>query len=277
MKQTFTFILISLISISLFSQVDTTTNKTSKIWKNLKYDAKVGLKSVGYSLARPIHWKRDNFLTAGGIIAGTGLLYLSDREAQNYFVKQGKDAPDIIKDFGWYFGSPQNFFMVSAGVYGFGLLTDNEKVRRTGILIISSATTTGIFQSISKTVVGRARPDTGDRDDFEPFSSKPGFHSFPSGHSILSFSMAHAIAKQFDSLWVKAGIYTVGSIAPISRLWANAHWLSDVGLSMALSIVVVDSIDNFMNKNNYYEYSKPNTISWRFSAGLGTIGLVGTF
>lgn len=89
--------------------------------------------------------------------------------------------------------------------------------------------------------------------------------------------MAHSIAKQFDSLWVKAGIYSIGSIAPISRLWKGAHWLSDVGLSLALSIVVVDSIDNFMQKNEYYDYSKPKTISWRISAGVGTIGLVGTF
>ncbi|SDH08592.1 phosphatase PAP2 family protein [Winogradskyella thalassocola] len=277
MKKIIILYLLSLVSTPLFSQSDSTATKTNKVWSNLKYDANVTLKSVGYSFTRPLHWKSDDFLTAGGIIAGTSLLYLSDQEANRIFLKQGTGAPKVLKDFGWYFGSPQNFFMVSTGIYGFGLLTDNEKVRHTGILIFSSAITTGIIQSISKTVVGRARPNSGNHDEFEPFSNKPGFHSFPSGHSVLSFTMAHAIAKQFDNFWTKAGIYAVGSIAPISRLWANAHWLSDVGFGMALSIVVVDGIENFMTKNNFYTDSKPKTISWRISAGAGTIGMIGTF
>lgn len=277
MKKIITLYLITLVSITLYSQTDSTPTQPIKILSNLKQDAYVTLKGVGHSFTRPLQWKSDDFLTAGGILAGTSLLYLSDQEANRIFLKQGTGAPKIIKDFGWYFGSPQNFFMVSTGIYSFGLLTDNEKVRHTGVLIFSSAITTGLIQSISKTVVGRARPNSGNHNEFEPFSKKPGFHSFPSGHSVLSFTMAHAIAKQFDSFWAKAGIYTIGSIAPISRLWANAHWLSDVGFGMALSIVIVDGIENFMTKNNFYPNSKPKTISWRISAGVGTIGMVGTF
>ncbi|RCW90140.1 phosphatase PAP2 family protein [Winogradskyella arenosi] len=278
MKKITILCLLSLVSVSLFSQTDSTTiSKPSKIWDNFKYDTRVTLRSVGNSFTQPLRWKGDDFATAGGILAGTTLLYLSDNEANRIFAKQAVGAPQILKDFGWYFGSPQNFFMVSTGIYGFGLLTDNEKVRHTGILIFSSAITTGLIQSISKTVVGRARPNSGDYNEFEPFSNKPGFHSFPSGHSVLSFTMAHAIAKQFTSFWAKAGIYAVGSIAPISRLWEEAHWLSDVGLGMALSVVVVDGIENFMNKNKFYADAKPKTISWRVSAGVGTVGVVGTF
>ncbi|NRR91168.1 phosphatase PAP2 family protein [Winogradskyella undariae] len=271
--------LFSLVSLSLFSQTDSTStiSKTGKAWNNLKYDAKITAKGIGHSFTRPLSWKGKDFATLGGVVAGTSLLYLSDKEANRIFYKQGVGAPQVLKDFGWYFGSPQNFFMVSTGIYGFGLLTDNEKVRKTGVLIFSSAITTGIIQSISKTVVGRARPNSGDYNEFEPFSNKPGFHSFPSGHSVLSFTMAHSIAKQFSNIWVKSGIYAIGSIAPISRLWEEAHWLSDVGLGMAISVIVVDSIDNFMTGNNSYSDSKPKTVSWRISAGMSTIGVVGTF
>lgn len=277
MKKITILFLLTLASLNVFSQIDSTTSKTGRVWKHLKYDAGITLKSVGHSFTQPLNWKSDDFITAGGILAGTTLLYLGDEQANPIFVKQGSGAPKLLKDFGWYFGSPQNFFMVSTGIYGFGLLTDNEKVRHTGILIFSSAITTGLIQSISKTVVGRARPNSGNYDEFEPFSNKPGFHSFPSGHSVLSFTMAHAIAKQFDNFWIKAGIYVVGSIAPISRLWENAHWLSDVGLGMAISVVVVDGIENFMTKNNFYTTAQPKTMSWRISAGVGTIGLTGTF
>lgn len=278
-KKLVTFYLLLLVSVQLFSQTDSIakTSKIGKAWNHLKYDANVTLKSTGHAFTSPLQWKSDDFVTAGGLIAGTGLLYISDREAKRIFLKQGTGAPKALKDFGWYFGKPQNFFMVSTGIYGFGLLTDNEKFRHTGILIFSSAITTGIIQSLSKTVIGRARPGAGDYNEFEPFSNKPGFHSFPSGHSVLSFTMAHAIAKQFDSLWTKVGIYAAGSVSPISRLWDNAHWLSDVGFGIALSVIVVDGIDNFMTKSKFYNDSKPKTISWRINAGMGTVGLVGTF
>ena len=268
-----TYILFSNISLT---QEDTTVTKR-RIWKQLAFDGKFTLQSVGNGFTQPLRWQKNDFITAGGLIAGTGILYLSDNEARHFFQNHQSDVPQVIKDAGWYFGSPQNFFIVTAGIYGFGLITDNEKVRHTGVLIISSAVTSGVIQSISKTAFGRARPMSGNRDDFKPFDGTAGYHSFPSGHAILSFSMAHSIAKQFDNFWVKTGIYTLGSIAPITRLWADAHWLSDVGLGIALSIVVVDGVDNFMKHKNAYHYSKPNQINWQLKAGYGTIGFVGTF
>ena len=68
-------------------------------------------------------------------------------------------------------------------------------------------------------------------------------------------------------------------IAPISRLWAGAHWLSDVGLSMAISVVVVDAIDNYLNQERDYGPSDPtkNKISWNFNVGMGRVGITGTF
>lgn len=273
-------LLFALFGLTLFfgySQLDSITLKKNKIWNNLKYDGTVFINSVGNAFTQPLRWQSDDFLTAGGIVAGTSILYLADNEAQDFFLRQEKDIPNVVQDFGWYFGSPQNFFIISAGIYGFGLITTNEKVRRTGVLIISSAVTSGLISSLTKTVVGRSRPNNGNFDHFEPFSSEAGFHSFPSGHSVLSFTMAHAIAKQFENIWIKAGIYAIGSIAPISRLWANAHWVSDVGFGIALSIVVVYGIDNFMKKKEYYDYQQPKKISWNLAVGRGTIGVVGTF
>lgn len=95
-------------------------------------------------------------------------------------------------------------------------------------------------------------------------------NSFSSGHVVLSFTMARAIAKQFDNFWAKAGIYVAGSIAPVSRLWTYAHWVSDVGLGMAIGVVV---IDDFMRNKAYYYYEKSKMISWN----LCTLGLVETF
>jgi len=90
--------------------------------------------------------------------------------------------------------------------------------------------------------------------------------------------MAHSIAKQFKNPWVKAGIYTVGAIPPISRIIDDAHWVTDIAFSAIVSIVVVDSIDKFLNDENAYNTPKrEKQISWNIKFSTNQIGLVGTF
>ena len=270
--------LVLIMSLNFAIAQNDTIKEKNRIWKDLKYDGTSFAKGFVNAFTQPTRWKGKDFLTAASIAAGTSLLYVYDTETNEIFKRQGNGAPWLVRDFGWYFGSPQNFFLVSAGIYGFGLITNNEKVRYTGVLVVTSAASAGLIQSLSKTLVGRTRPTDGQKNEFDFYSNEAGKHSFPSGHTVLSFSMAHAIAKQFKSIWVKGGIYAVGAIAPLSRLWDNAHWLSDIGFGMALSIVMVDGIDNFLRKKERYGLlPKEKKISWRFSAGYNTIGLTGTF
>lgn len=245
----------------------------------LKHDAKHTIKSVGYSFIRPLHWKGKDFGKLGGLLAGTIALSSLDKETNRFFERNSETFPKGIRDFGWYFGSPQNYFITNAGIYGFGLLTKNEKVRKTSVLIISSSITSGVISSLLKGSVGRARPNhTGDPLDFQLFSSEPGYHSFPSGHTALSMTMSHAIAKQFDNIWVKIGIYGIGAVPPISRLVDGAHWLTDIAFSAAISIIVVDSIDKFLFNSGAYNYTKPpKKISWNFTFSANQIGFIGTF
>ena len=147
------------------------------------------------------------------------------------------------------------------------------------MLIISSSITSGFIQTITKNAFGRARPNSNlGYDDFDPWSKEGAFHSFPSGHTILSVTMAHSIAKQFENTWVKVGIYSIGAIPPITRLIEGAHWLTDVVFSAALSIIVVDSIDRFLYQNDKYDYPKKNKkISWNFVVNKNQIGVIGVF
>ncbi|WP_298903031.1 phosphatase PAP2 family protein [uncultured Psychroserpens sp.] len=249
------------------------------VWQLAKHDFRYTLKGVGHSLTRPLHWKGKDFAKLGILVAGTATLTLADNPTRDFFQNQREDFPKVIRDFGWYFGSPQNYFMANAGLYGFGLLTKNEKVRKTSVLIISSSITTGLIQTFSKNAFGRARPSSGeDHLEFRPYANDAEFRSFPSGHTILSITMAHAIAKQFDNPWVKAGIYTIGSIPPISRMLDNAHWVTDIVFSAAVSIIVVDCIDKFLYNEEAYDYpKKKKQISWNLRFSPNQIGIVGSF
>lgn len=260
-----------------FSEFDSVPQKKT-IWQTLKYDGLNILGGIKYSYVHPLDWKKKDYLTAGGVVLGTATLFMADKEANTYFRKQANDVPQGVRDFGWYFGSPQNNYGITSGVYLFGLFTKNEKIRKTGVLMIASATSAGIIQSISKTVVGRARPDIDKGNHhFKPFANNSSYSSFPSGHTVLSFTTAYAIGKQFKNPWVKSGIYAVGMVAPVSRLWEGKHWLTDVGLSMALSVAVVDGIDNYLKKEKKYTYADKDKIRWNLHMGMSTIGVVGTF
>ena len=263
-----------------FSQTQQVQDKDSlpSTLQLLKYDGLSAWRGFKHTYTQPLQWQKDDFLVAGAIVLGTGALFLIDEEADTWFQDQNDHIPGVVKDFGWYYGSPQNNYALNGAVYLYGLFTKNEKVRKTGVLLITAASAAGLIQTFSKTITGRARPGAGEgKASFEPFSNEGKYHSFPSGHTILSFTTAYAIGKQFKNPWVKGGIYALGMVAPVSRLWSGAHWLSDVGLSVAISVVVVDAIDNYLNKERDYGQPDKDKISWNFQVGLGRVGLTGTF
>lgn len=282
LKAPLLFLILTLGCLTSYSQqlkIEEDSTKSKTIWQLAKYDAKYTLKGVGHAFTRPLHWKGKDFAKLGVLVGGTALLSFADEPIRDFVQNQKNDFPRAVRDFGWYFGSPQNYFMANAGLYGFGLFTRNEKIRKTSVLIISASVTTGLIQTIAKNAIGRARPEH--RDDhleFSSFANDAGFRSFPSGHTVLAITMAHSIAKQFENPWIKAGIYTVGAIPPISRLIDNAHWLTDIAVSTALSIFVVDAIDKFLFDEKAYDYPKKDKlVSWNLRFTPNQIGFVGTF
>ncbi|MDD7885625.1 phosphatase PAP2 family protein [Flavivirga sp. 57AJ16] len=253
---------------------------TASVMQLAGYDLKQTLLSVKHSFTRPLHWKKKDFTTFGAI--GLGLLGLStiDDESSSFFIRQEAKVPNVFQETGTRFGSPQVYFIANAGLYGIGLLTKSEKIRKTSVLIISSSFTTGVIQSLSKTAFGRTRPKNGHKStEFRFWSNEPQFHSFPSGHTILSMTMTHALAKQFDNTWSKVGIYTLGSVIPISRLFTGAHWLTDVALGTVISIAVVDSIDKFLFNTKAYNdtVKEKNHVSWKLHFTGNKIGVTGVF
>ena len=278
-KLSFLFVVLFSIFCKAQTSIPSETQDTLSIWKLAVYDTKIILGGVGHAYTGPLRWKKDEWIVAGTIVGGTALLYFVDDETSEFFRDQEEDVPDGLLEFGDRFGSPQVAYGLTAGTYLFGLFTKNEKIRKAGALMTSSAAAAGLLQTLLKSTTGRSRPENNrGKFDFKPFSGKPGWRSLPSGHTILAVTLAHSVAKQFDNVWIKVGIYAVGSIAPIQRLWGGAHWLTDVVLSTALSIVIVDSIDNYMTKKNVYpDGRKKDGIAWDFNVGLGRAGITGTF
>ncbi|MBW2962834.1 phosphatase PAP2 family protein [Mesonia aestuariivivens] len=283
MKKFLSFLFLVLFLNSVTAQIDSLQiplEEKITTWDLAKNDAGLmwgGFKQVYTS---PLQWKQDDWAIAAGIVIGTAGLNIIDEDAHQYFANQEDKVPGVIKEFGWYFGSPQNNYGVNGAIYLTGLFTKSKKLRKTGILMISSASAAGLIQTFSKNIAGRARPQAGSKATFKPFSKEGAYHSFPSGHTILSFTTFYALSKQFDNIWVKGALIAGGMVSPVSRLWQQAHWLTDVALSTALTVVVVDSIDKYLDRAMsddpaYREHNKK--ISWRLQFGGNRIGVIGTF
>ncbi len=250
------------------------------IWNNFTYDMGNVFQGAGYAYTRPLHWKGNNFITLGAIAAGTFGLYSVDHKIRRQFRSHREEVPELLLDYGWYAGSPQNNYGFTGAVYLTGLFTKNEKLRRTGVLLISSATATGFLQQFAKSATGRARPGTEfGKNHFKPFGGSVSYRSFPSGHSVLTFTNAHVIAKQFNSWWVKTPIYVVGLIPGISRIYDDAHWASDVFLSWAMSYFMVEAIDMYLDSKYSKKYNNKghNHTSLDLTIGIGRLGIVYEF
>jgi len=270
-RNLFFLFLILLATVNAQKTLDSVDTR----WQMFTYDAANIFKGVGYSYARPFHWKGKQWKQFGGVVAGTGFTYLFDDNTSGFIRRQQQGVPKWIRDYGEFYGNPENNYLATSGVYLAGLITKNEKLRRTGVLLIASATSAGLLQQVLKSVVGRARPlaELG-KDTFDPFNSNRNFHSFPSGHALMAFTNAYAIAKQFKSPWIKAGIYLVGATPGLSRIWDGQHWLSDFVFALAISVATVESIDRYLDKKYDEKYNnQEKKVSWNLNFGPGTVGL----
>ena len=252
--------------------------KDKTLWNNFTYDMGNVFGGIGYAYSRPLHWQGNQWANFGYIAAGTGALFTIDDEVDQWANGFREDVPQLIKDYGNNIGNPDNNYLLTGAVYLTGLFTKNEKLRRTGVLLISSATASGFFQQVAKRVVGRARP----RADIGSFTFAPtlginrkfNFDSFPSGHAMLAFTNAYAIAKQFKNPWVKSGIYTIGMIPGIVRVLDRFHWISDVAFSTVFSIFVVESIDRFLDRKYDKKYNdQEKDLSWNLTFAPNRIGV----
>ncbi len=278
---------------SLFAgseEVDSSNHTDAKrkndIWAHFKYDIVAMAGGFGNAFSRPFHWNKSDYTRVGATVLGVGILYLADDETSRFFMKSNKDVPKTLTKFGSYFGSPQINYGITGAVYVTGLITNSEKLRRTGVLMITAASTTGALQQIMKSAAGRARPGAGlGKNHFKPFGGDFMYRSFPSGHTVLAVTTTYALSKQFKNPWIKAGILTTGAIVPISRVLEGAHWFTDVVLSSAISIAAVEGIDKFLKRKEKYEEDKKynqelkfkNKISWDLNVNTMGISFVGRF
>lgn len=242
-----------------------------------KEDAATVFGGVRAVYTHPLLWKKNDLILAGAAGLGSGVLYLYDDETSDYFTRQRENIPGVLRETGNLL-SPKNLLALDGAIYLSGLFLKQEKIRHTGLLLITSATASGILLTLSKNIVGRARPKMGEgKGSFKPFSFKDDYSSFLSGHSLFAVTTAYAIGKQFKNPFIKAGIYSFGLIGPFSRVWEGEHWLSDVTMSAVLGVAIVETVNIYLEHQEEKDKTSRHKIVWKLNLGYDQVGLTGTF
>lgn len=84
----------------------------------------------------------------------------------------------------------------------------------------------GVLAQGTKWAVGRGRPDSDAPNSVHYLGGRPGYDSFPSGHTATAFALARVLAKRYPAR--KGLFYTVAGLVGLSRVYLNRHYPGDV-------------------------------------------------
>lgn len=227
-----------LVLVTLLSNMGAAQEKSASIGSVLLEDAGYYLQDVGGYFTSPLRFTgRDWAVAAGGV--GTTLLVMS----ADQWVKDrvGRDTDQSINDDFWdyptRYGVVQYATLGSLGAYTVGLVSGLDEVRVYGRMLLTGITTGGITVMALRSIFGRSRPYSGMGPwDFNWFTMDNEIQSFPSGHTVVAFTVSTVFAERIDTFWARIVFYSLATLTGAARVMNNQHWLSDVLVGAAIGI-----------------------------------------
>jgi membrane-associated phospholipid phosphatase len=203
-----------------------------------------------YVAASPAHWKGRQWAKFAAITGATGIIMLTlDEPVQKMMMRNQKETFKSASELLYPLGNRFPPLML-AGMYATSLIIKDRRLEHASLSVAKSLAISTIFYTASKSVIRRQRPTrTEDPYDFVAPFTKKGYTSFPSGHTNTAFAVATAFALEYnDKKWVPWVAYSLAALTPISRLYDNRHWFSDV--------IIGASVGHFVTKAVYRQEYK---------------------
>jgi len=175
--------------------------------------------------AQPIVSRRE--AAAGVAVMGAALLLdgALDRTVPDGGGERWEAASDALN----YGGRPQYALVLLGGTWAVGRLAQHGEVADAALHVTAALAAGGVANGLLKYSVGRERPSTtADPLRFRPLNAHNRWQAFPSGHAVVAFSLASAVAEEARTPWVTVGAYTGAALVGWSRVYDDKHWASDV-------------------------------------------------
>jgi membrane-associated phospholipid phosphatase len=172
------------------------------------------------------------------VVGGTAALVASDADENllHDIPKSWHSTSLNISD-GALYGSVATI----GGIYLTGLVTKNEHEQEVGIRTAEAVADSVILYGAMKAIVQRQRPFSGTGEG--KFFSGNWLHgSFPSGHSMFTWTIASSIAHQYHSLPLDLLVYGLASTVSVTRVTAGQHFPSDVLVGTVFGYFVGDYV-----------------------------------
>lgn len=239
--------------------------------------------AVVYSWTGPLRWKKNEWIKAGIVVGATGLLFLIDKPANDFWKKQDSKFMHSVERAGFHYGKPYAAMISMGGFLLVGTVLNNEWAKETAWILGSSYASSGALQSLMKEGFGRRRPgEVAGPMEFEFFDKRADYHSFPSGHIQIAMTTAVVLAERVNSPWLKGLFYATAATTMASRMYSNSHWVSDLFFGSAISYFVAKSN---IKRWKQTETQKPFTdmldakpkITWNLQYFGNGVGLVARF
>jgi membrane-associated phospholipid phosphatase len=206
-------------------------------WTPNKYDFAQFFDETGIFFTQPLRWKADDWLAVGLVGAATLLATKADQPMRNFAFQDRSYVNSAPVEAGRIFGELYTPIALFAGIGGYSLITGDRTTHRIAYELGQASLYGGALVFLTKVLVGRARP----RTDEGPGSFHPSFsilfdnyHSFPSGHAAVAFVISTILARNVTPLWLKIICYAPAVLTPISRIYQDWHWTSDVVMGAAI-------------------------------------------
>ena len=128
---------------------------------------------------------------------------------------------------------------ISLGVIAAGLVGGHERLRRTGLRMLTAHSLSTIGKLAGKDRIDRTRPGALNQKAYrlEKGTSRDGrLRSMPSGHSAGIVAVAGAIAVDYPRALIPVAVASV--LVGAAQLPSRNHYLSDVVVGAAIGLVV---------------------------------------
>ena len=196
--------------------------------------------------AQPLVSRREA-VAGTAIVAGALLL---DRTFEGAVPDGGGRNLERLSDILNYGGRPQYAVVLLGGTWATGRLAERSDVADAALHVGAALAASGVLNGTLKYSVGRERPsETDDPLRFRPLNAENRWQAFPSGHAVVAFSLASAVAEEARTPWVTAAAYTGAALVGWSRVYDEKHWASDVAGGALIGILAGRSTIRLLHRN----------------------------
>jgi membrane-associated phospholipid phosphatase len=191
---------------------------------------KRGLRDQADIYTAPFH--RSGIKWMIGLPVVTAGLIAIDKRASGALPRNPSSASADISDVGLF---------ATAGAVGVllidGKTQGNSHAFETGVLGAEAMANSGVVYAVLQLIAERERPLQGTgRGHF--FQTRGLDNSFPSGHTIITWTAASTIAHEYPKPWVEWLAYGTAAAVSVTRFTSLQHFPSDVVVGSTLGYLI---------------------------------------